>query len=338
MSEKYHKNELQLKNRKNELLILVIFIAVCIVGIIVYRLIDYGDKTETSKETNQDIVEIGGVKCMAKQNIETYLLMGVDAKGTVEESSKAKEPGQSDVLILLVIDRAENTYATLPIHRDTLTDVDSLDENGGFLATTKVQIALAHANGDGKEISCENTVKAVTGLLKGQKIDGYAAFNMDAISKLNHIVGGVTVTIEDDFSKSDKTLKIGDTVKLNDEQAYHYLHDRMNVGDGSNDARMRRQSAYLNELKKIIKEKTDDDQDYAQTIMEGLKDYEVSTLTGNNISRISKAILKNKDLGEFNPNGTNAIDKYGYNAFTVDEDSLNEIIIKLFYNRVDKDN
>ena len=338
MSKKYHRNEHIVKKRKNELIILIVFICVCVLGVIAYCFIDSDNREASLNTDNKDIVKIGEVSCTPKQNIETYLLMGVDVKGTVKKSSNAEDPGQSDVLILLVIDREKNTYATLPIHRDTLTDVDSLDEKGTVLATTKIQIALAHANGDGKAISCENTVKAVSNLLKGQKIDGYAAFNMDAIKKLNHMVGGVEVTIEDDFSKSDKTLVKGNTILLSDEQAYHFLHDRMNVGDGTNDARMRRQSAYLKSLKKIVSQKTEKNQQYPLDLFDGLEEYMVTTLTGNNVSRISKAILKNKDLGQFDIKGTNAIDDYGYNAFTVDQDSLNDTIIELFYDRVDEVN
>lgn len=114
--------------------------------------------------------------------------------------------GQSDVLELLVIDTKKNTYHKLPINRDTITDVRSLDDDGSYLATTKTQIALAHANGDGMELSCENTVDAVSNMLYGIRIEGYISLNMDSIKILNHLAGGVPVTIEDDFSQSDKSL------------------------------------------------------------------------------------------------------------------------------------
>lgn len=50
--------------------------------------------------------------------------------------------GQSDVLELLVIDTKKNTYHKLPINRDTITDVKSLDDDGSYLATTKTQSLL----------------------------------------------------------------------------------------------------------------------------------------------------------------------------------------------------
>ena len=49
------------------------------------------------------------------------------------------------------------------------------------------------------ESSCENTVDAVSDMLYGIKIDGYIAMNIDAIKVINHLAGGVPVTIEDDF-------------------------------------------------------------------------------------------------------------------------------------------
>lgn len=69
----------------------------------------------------------------------------------------------------------------------------------------------------------------MSNFLDGQRIDGYAAVNMGAIGTINHLAGGVTVTIEDDFSKVDKTMKMGETITLTDEQAVHYVHDRYDV-------------------------------------------------------------------------------------------------------------
>ena len=163
-------------------------------------------------------MDVGGVACTPKKNIRTYLFMGLDAQGETETVDEYVSTGQCDTLQLLVIDETDNTYTRLPLNRDTMTDVNSLDYDGTCLATSRLQLALAHASGDGGAISCENTVDAVSGLLYGQTIDGYASLNMDAIGVLNHLADGVTVTIEDDFSKADPSLKEGETVTLTDEQ------------------------------------------------------------------------------------------------------------------------
>lgn len=92
----------------------------------------------------------------------------------------------------------------LSVDRNTVTPVRSLADDGTYLGTTDIQLSLAHSMGLDQNMRAENTVDAVSTLLKGQKIDGYAMINMSAIQVVNDMVGGVTVTIEDDFSERDK--------------------------------------------------------------------------------------------------------------------------------------
>lgn len=48
----------------------------------------------------------------------------------------------------------------------------------------------------------------------GEFIDFYVAMNMDGISELNDLAGGVTVTLEDDFSSIDPAMTKGTTLTL----------------------------------------------------------------------------------------------------------------------------
>ena len=344
------------KKHKNAIIYLSIFAVICIAGILAILFI--GEPEESTKKNRTDkIVNIGGVNCVPKQNIETYLIIGTDVKGkmtkdVVKTTTKRYEPGETqnttadkdvynpgraDVITLLVIDREKNTYALLPIDRDTITAVDSLDENGKYLATTDIQLALAYECADGKEQSCENTMKAVSNLLHDQYIDEYAALSQDAIKKINNMVNGVTVKIRDDFSKSDKTLKMGETVKLNDDQASHFVHDRMNVGDGSNECRIRRQNEYMKGLKKKVAERTDKNPKFPLQAYRNLNDYMITSIAGTDASKITKAVLKNMYLGTFKIKGKSKTDDYGYNAFYYDKKSRDDVVRKLFYDEVDKD-
>ena len=92
----------------------------------------------------------------------------------------------------------------LSVDRNTVTPVRSLADDGTYLATTDIQLSLAHSMGPDQNMRAENTVDAVFTLRKGQKIDGYAMINMSAIQVVNDMVGGVTVTIEGNFSERDK--------------------------------------------------------------------------------------------------------------------------------------
>ena len=339
MAKKYYSKSKKEKLYKKLLLVVAAFIVVCTATLGVGHMVD-DQKLDTGKieaAATTDVVTINGVKCKPNWDIQTYLFIGEDARGVKERKTEGDGTGQSDVLELLVIDTKNNTYHKLPINRDTITDVKSLDEDGSYLATTKTQIALAHANGDGMELSCENTVDAVSNMFYGIKIDGYISLNMDSIKVLNHLAGGVPVTIEDDFSKSDKSLVMGQTITLSDDQAMYYVHDRMNVGDGTNECRMRRQKAYIDALFPLYKAKLQADSGFINEFYNELSDYMVTDMSVGEMGNVANMILKSEDKGEVSIKGTNAIAKDdGYNEFTMDETSRGDVAMELFFNKVEK--
>ena len=135
-------------------------------------------------------------------------------------------------MILLVIDRVNKNFAILPLDRDAMVSLEIPDEDGNILGENTMQLALAYAYGDGKEQSCELAEDAVSGLLHDQRIDGYVSLSMDAIGAVNHLVGGVDVTVTDDFA-GESGLASGQTVHLSDAQAETFVRGRKSVGDGS---------------------------------------------------------------------------------------------------------
>ena len=339
MAKKYYSRSKKKKLYKKAFMAIAAFIVICTAVIGVGNMVDSQQMNTGKKEAaaTTDIVTINGVKCKPNWDIETYLFIGEDSKGVKSRKTEADGTGQSDVLELLVIDTKNNTYHKLPINRDTITDVKSLDDDGSYLATTKTQIALAHANGDGMELSCENTVDAVSNLLYGIQIDGYICLNMDSIKVLNHLAGGVPVTIEDDFSQSDKSLVKGQTVTLTDDQAMHYVHDRMNVGDGTNECRMRRQKAYIDALFPLYKAKLQENSGFINDFYNQLSDYMVTDMSVGQMGNVANMILKSEDKGELSIKGTNAIAKDdGFNEFTMDETSRGDVAMELFFNKVEK--
>lgn len=290
--------------------------------------IHYSDNDDTNTKTG---ITIDGKEYVPRSNILSYLFIGVDQDVKVEEMSEDTGTGQSDVLILLIIDKVNNTYAILPVNRDTVTYVDSLDDDNHVLSGTEMQLAFAHASGDGKKGSCENTMKAVSGLLRGQRIDGYYAMNLHGIGIVNHDLGGVTVTVKDDFSMADSSLIMGETITLTDEQAETFVRSRMSMDDPTNENRMGRQSVFIESAKPVFFDKTNQDSSFPLDLYDDLSEYAVTSLSKNDISKISKALLKNEDLGTFNIEGESSLDDYGFLQFIPDEKSLDNIIVKLFY-------
>lgn len=291
-------------------------------------------QSKEGPDSGLETVEINGVTCIPRKNLRTYLIMGIDDQG--EETEDYAVGGMCDMIRLVVVDESHNSYTQLPINRNTLADVDTLDADGTLLGTSRIQISYAHAtagDNDGPR-SCENMANSVSKLLYGQKIDGYVSLDMKAVPIINHLAGGVTVTIEDDFSQADPTLVKGQTITLSDEQALHYVRGRMNVGDGTNEGRMRRQDSYVEALKGCLTEKVQEDSRFPRELYQALGAHMVTDMSEKEFSRIANAMVMYKSQGELELTGTIGTDENEFATLEVDQDSLADAVIELFYTRV----
>lgn len=335
MKTQRSKQETIALRRKTMIIVAVVLLVCLTVTAMIYIIGQNAADAASGRSTPSDaegVITVDGQKYIPENNLETYLFIGVDSSGKVHEDH-TDGTGQSDVMILLVRNVSTGTYRTLSIDRNTMADVDSLDEDGNYIATTRIQMAFAHANGDGLESSCENTVRAVSNYLGGQKIDGYAAVNISAISMVNDMVGGVEVTIEDDFSDTDTSLKQGETMVLKGAQAEHFVRSRMGMDDASNTARMRRQSVYMAGMKTKLREKCAADNSFPLDLYEALEDYMVTNIGAQKFSKLAMLVVNDKDQGEVTIEGTSSTGRFGYTEFEPDEDSLNAAILQLFYKK-----
>lgn len=268
-----------------------------------------------------------GVIYESKPLIEAYLVMGIDVSGPVVSVPGAYNGGQADALFLMVVDNESETWRILRLNRDSMVEVPVLDLRGDIVGYQYQQLALAHAYGDGTRNSCENTVNAVSIMLGGCPIDGYASLNMDGVVILNDAVGGVTLTVSSDFTAIDPTLIEGETITLNGQQAMEYVRSRMSVDDQSNLARMERQRQYLEAVKPQLL--TLNDEEILRTY-DALSDYIVTNLGSQEILDLAEKIAVYEELPALTIEGTNAVND-GHMTYTLNEDSLQQVILELFY-------
>jgi anionic cell wall polymer biosynthesis LytR-Cps2A-Psr (LCP) family protein len=216
--------------------------------------IENAGQTLTNYEESKAIY-INDQKYLPDPDVYTFLLGGVDKFGTVTESDSYLNDEQIDFLALIAYDKIENTCKILIINRDTMMDVPVLGLGGKSAGTAHEQIALSHTYGSGLKDSAENTVNAVETLLGGITVDNYAIMKMDAIPVLNDMVGGVQVVITEDLSVIDPsfvpaTPETWETpvtpVNLTGDLALQFIRRRMDVSDGTNLSRIRRQEQYIN--------------------------------------------------------------------------------------------
>ena len=229
-------------------------------------------------------------------------------------------------------DRIENY---LQLNRDTMTEIILMDHEGEETGSKMMQLCTAHWYGGDKEQSCENTVDAVSNLLGELDIDGYYAMPMDRIVDLNHAVGGVTLTVQGDFSQVDDSLKEGETITLTDEQAATYISGRMNVGDGENLSRMSRQRQYLEAFSNQAKSKLREELGFAKETLEEMKPYTATDINGNKISKILNRLSKYDSQGILQLEGQASIgqaldDGIDHTEFRLDQDALRELMTELY--------
>lgn len=287
-----------------------------------------GQAQETETE---ETVTYDGKTYVKKGNLETYLFAGIDDAGPVEEITEYDGSGQCDVLWVIVRDRSTDAVSLLSIDRNTMTDVKSLDDEGNYLATSELQLSLAHAMSLDHTLRAENTVDAVSNLLSGQTIDGYAMLNMGAISVANDLVGGVAVTLNTDFTEFDKDMKEGAALTLTGEQAEIYIRSRYALEDDRNELRLERQAVYEEGFQTAFREKCAGDANFPLTFYEALQDYMTTTVGTAKFSKLALLLSDSTEDASYTLEGTYGNDEDGWQTFTPDKDSLQSVILALFY-------
>lgn len=265
-----------------------------------------------------------------KPDVESYLFLGIDVMGPAVGTESYIAGGQADTQILLVLDNEARIWQLLQLNRDSMVEIPVLSMMGTVPYTLVQQLALAHAYGNGREQSCENNVLAVSMMLDDQPIDGYFSLNMGGIGILVDLIGGVTLTVTSDFSAVDPSLVQGETITLTGEQALEYVRTRKDVDDQTNIARMARQRQFLAAFEEKVRSM---DPDFAVTAYEALEEYVITDIASGTAVDIAGRLQSYEKRPILTIDGEN-ITEDGYWAYYLDEDSLQEAILQLFYNEI----
>ena len=279
-------------------------------------------------------IDLNDLEYTVKDQLKAYLFIGTDHSGNEQATDETYHGSMADFLLLAILNKTEKTYGFIQFNRDTITEVLMLDQDGEVINSAEEQLCTAHWYGGSRQQSCLNTVDTVSDLLGGLVIDGYYSVGMDDIAQLNHVIGGATVTIEDDFSKVDPSLKMGEEVTLTDEQAYHYLQGRMDVGDGSNEARMRRQRTYMEAVYDKVIDHVKTEKDFLEDITDTLGDSVTTNMNGDDFNEFREIFREGVSLGIQSPDGESLIgtkldDGLEHYEFYMDDASMADIMIKL---------
>ena len=327
---------MKLKINRNVCKIAVLLIAAAALIVLFFSLLSRWETRHGTVDTaGTDVPDDGriyvdGTSYVPNKNLEVILLIGVDKYESQTQDESYNNTQQADFLMLLLMDKEAETYSVLHLNRDTMTEIPVLGVRGEKAGTITGQIALAHTYGSGGLDSCRNTAEAVSNLLYGIEIDHYLAFTMDAVAKINDLVGGVTLTVLDDLTSASPKLYPGATVTLDGEMALAYVRTRYGLEDSSNLRRMERQRQYLTALQSALTAKAADQEDFMINALETVSPYMTSDCTADQLSRLYDRLVLYTDSGIQSMEGE-AVKGEEFMEFYPDEAALKQQVVQLFY-------
>lgn len=149
---------------------------------------------------SEDQVRSIGSNYQYKDDILTFLLMVIDRQ---EGKDTSKETARVGALFLFVLDTSQRIITLIPVDPNTITGVNLYDEKGTLVNTITTQISRQYEFGDGKKKSCEYQVKAVEKLIYGLPVNGYLAIDIDGISQVSEMIGGIDTEAVMEFRRGN---------------------------------------------------------------------------------------------------------------------------------------
>lgn len=286
-------------------------------------------------------VKYGGDLYEYDDDVVTFLVMGIDkGKGIFEEwarkSNDDKNPGQADALFLTVLNTRTKTIQIIGINRNTMTDINFYDDNGNYITTFPAQIALQYAYGTNKTESCEYQLSVVENLFYHIPIHGYAAVNIGAVPAINDRIGGVDVEVLEDLTEQAPCLVKGSQVHLTGESAYWYVKYRDTDIFASVDMRMTRQAQYLNSFIDTARQAVREDPLLVLKLYQDILPQTETNLSFPEIMYLASDLPQYQfDQQSFHTISGNTIMGEEYEEFYPDEAALFELILDVFYQKVE---
>lgn len=277
-----------------------------------------------------------GQEYQYNNRITNILYAGVDSTGKLEASSQYGNKARADSIALVVMDEKNRRMTILSINRDTMTDIRRYTMNGNDKGLYTTHIGYAYSYGDGGKISCESLCEAVSLLLGDIPVKRYVVTNQDSMPYINELAGGITLTVpNNDLQEKYPEMVQGAQVTLDDSNIKDFLQYRNTEESFSNEGRMQRQKAYLTAYVEKMQSMDENDLEKSWDSLDVMDDYIQTSVTRNQYLGLVKT-LKKAEFAEDSIEQLPGTDQEGdlHDEFHVDEDALQELIIRLFYEKV----
>ncbi len=204
------------------------------------ELLDFAEMDDATGNTFKEILKnwaTNGGEKMSSKTVLNVLLIGSDASSTEPGRANITDKGNTDVMMLVSIDKANKKIKLVSFMRDSYTYMDQFD------SYAKLNAACANGGAPFLVETIENDYKI--------EIDGYALVDFDSFRDVIDVLGGVQVEVPKYVAnhltnKKDGVFPSGNAL-LNGDQALMFCRVRHSDADGDV-SRVGRQRQVVNAL------------------------------------------------------------------------------------------
>lgn len=280
--------------------------------------------TETFSKWHQKIIYKGHYYHKNK-DISPILFLGVDHADGLDDAIYLGRGGRSDTIYVFLLNKKEKTTTLLSISRDTMTEVDVYNPEGRYYYSGVMQVTMQYAYGNNDKTSTLLSEKTISELLYNLDFDAYLSVNLEAIGDVINMLGGLTITMPEDYSYIDPRYTKGAELTLDSWEVEWLLRYRDKSQLESNDDRMKRQTTLI------------------MTAMEELKQKDILSMIPAILRMTKKNITTNAGLGTIKKLASYEISEDRYSVpgenragdihaeFYVDEPALMDLLVELLY-------
>lgn len=276
---------------------------------------------EVDPYSDYTYIRYNGEDYTYNKDITTLLFMGID------QESDSDIIGRSDTMFLALLNEEEESITLLHISRNTMCEVEVVNDDGKTILMSEMQITLQYTYGDGDHFSSELSSDAVSRLLYDIPVDYYLAMELDGIDSIVESLGAITMYMEEDYTYIDETFVQGTTIEMNGDQVESFVRYRDMEESGGDEERVQRQEIFFHAFLVELNEKTSGSTSKMLSIWENMSPYCHTDLYTNVIEMLMSYEIESEIYevpGETSLNGS-------YDEYYVDEDALQELLIELLY-------
>jgi anionic cell wall polymer biosynthesis LytR-Cps2A-Psr (LCP) family protein len=297
-----------------------------------------GGTNETPIESGENAVSYDEGKTVSynghtyklNEDMVSLLFIGFDRAASAERGEPA---GQADAVMVIAFDTQTGKMTAIGVPRDSMVDVSEF-VGDAFIGQDTMQLCLSYSYGDGRERSCENTVRAVSRILYNIPITYYFALNESGIAYLNDAIGGVTLKPLQTVPGTN--IVEGENIVLFGNNAYRYVQWRDTSVLNSSLDRQARQIQYVKTFASQALQLSEGSVGVLIDLFNTTVDYSVTNLGVNEFSYLASAALTNNvsNLDMITLDGE-MVQGELYAEYYLDKNAVYETVLEVYYRQVD---